>query len=120
MKEEKWEKDLRECSYDSPADFLWFYVIQGCGCGSSGKFKADFWDMFGKIAKDKPDKYDFIYKNEYNELIAQMLDSAGLLKHGSSIAGSWLSDNGQKLYKALQEKPSSEDGQITKVKIGMI
>lgn len=109
MKEEyKWAKDYNECHYESPAHFLWFYVMHGCGCGSSEKFIKDFWEVFSKI-KEGQCHYEYIYKDEYNELIAQMLDSRGLLEHGTSVAGSWLSEEGEALYEVLKARPTSDE-----------
>jgi len=104
---EKWKEEFETCHFEGPEDFLWIYVMKGCGCGSSDDFRKDFWDMFIKIAEKKEDKFTFIYENKYNELIAQMLDSRGLLEHGTSIAGSWLSTAGQKLYELLKSKTIS-------------
>lgn len=95
-----WKEDFNTCGFDGPKDFLWIYVMKGCGCGQSDTYREDFWAMFEKIAK-KEDRFEYISKDLYHELIAQMLDSRGLLDHGSSIYGSWLSPAGEKLYKLL-------------------
>lgn len=97
----KWKEEFETCHFDSSKDFLWIYVMEGCGCGSSDDYREDFWIMFIAIAEKKSDNFEFIYKDRYNELIAQMLDSRGLLEHGSSIGGSWLSYAGEKLHELL-------------------
>lgn len=107
MEKEKIKELLDTVSYDSPGEFLYIYVVKGCGCGNAATFEKDFWDMFVLIAEENPKTYETIYKDNYNELIAQMLDAAGLLEHGSSIGGSWLNETGQWLYEALKEKPSN-------------
>ena len=103
----KWEKELRECHYERPADFLWFYVMNGCGCGSSDEFKELAWDVFSAFAEDKPSKWE-LYENPIREMVAQWLYSCGLLEHGTSIRGAWLDDEGQQLYDALKERPKSD------------
>lgn len=40
-------------------------------------------------------------KNRSKEIIAHWLDSKNLIEHGSSIQGSWLNENGKKLYETL-------------------
>lgn len=103
-----WKEEFETCAFDNAADFLWIYVMQGCGCGSSDTYREDFWNMFEAIANRNDKTFELIYKDKYNELIAQMLDSRGLLEHGSSISGSWLSSIGKKLYDLLTSNPTSD------------
>lgn len=89
--------DYNRCGFDSDADFLWIYVMKGCGCGSRDQFQEDAYKLFMAIGR-KEATFELIYKDLYTELLAQMLDSRGLLEHGSSIGGSWLSEAGKYLF----------------------
>jgi hypothetical protein len=93
--------------FDSPEDFLWFYILGGCGCGNSHTLMNDCWKIFESIV-NKKDSFDLIYENKYNEIIAHWLDSKELIEHGTSIAGSWATESGEYLYKVLSEKCNEE------------
>lgn len=103
--EYSWEKEL-DCHYESPADFLWFYVLNGCGCGSSSDFKEEAWKLFEDFALDREEKWN-LYENPLRELLGHWLDSKDLIEHGTSIRGSWLNDEGKKLYETLKNNPHS-------------
>lgn len=121
MEEEKykWEDDIAECGYDSPGDFLWFYILGGCGCGSCDDFKDEAWKLFTDIAEDKEDKLD-LYEKPEREILAHWLHNKNLTEHGTAIRGSWLTDEGKALYEALKKKPNSDEQNPVKVKVGMI
>lgn len=89
--------EYKSCGFDSDADFLWIYVMQGCGCGNREQFQEDAYNLFIAIGQKKA-TFELIYKDLYTELLAQMLDSRGLLEHGSSIGGAWLSEAGEVLF----------------------
>lgn len=106
-KEYKWKKYIAECHYESPADFLWFYIMNGCGCGSFNDFKAEAWKLFEDFALNREAKWD-LYDNPVRELLAHWLDSKGLVEHGTSIRGSWLNEQGKTLYDDLLKHPISK------------
>lgn len=103
----KWQRELDECHFESPADFLYYYVMKGCGCGNGPEIAKRAWSIFLEIAEKREDRYKVIYKSMYNQTITQWLDSLELLEHGSSVGGSWLSEDGKALYQALLTKPNS-------------
>lgn len=108
--DKQWKKDIKECSYGSPADFLWFYILGGCGCGNSDELKEKTWKVFEHFNQEIMGRdFNFIYENETNELIANWLDSKNLIEHGSSIGGSWLTEDGKELFEQLKKKPQSDD-----------
>lgn len=102
---ENYVKIMQECSYDSPADFLWFYILKGCGCGSSSEFKEEAWKVFDAFANGSGFSLD-MYNNPTIELLAHWIDSKNLVDHGSSIQGSWLNGDGKKIYELLIKNPS--------------
>ena len=109
---EKIQKDIKEFNYESPAEFLYIYMLGGCGCGHGDGLAEIAWEVFEAIATKKEDRYKIIYGDDsdgpsVNEAMAQWIDSKGLLEHGSSIGGSWLSGLGEWLYNALKEKPNN-------------
>ena len=105
-KKYKWESDLKECAYDSKEEFLWIYVMGGCGCGSSEELQEMAWKVFKLFADGSGERWTIYDKLEY-EAIAHWLDSLELIEHGTSIGGSWLSEEGKKLYKLLTKNPKS-------------
>ena len=105
--QERLEREIKEIHYESPAYFLWFSVMKGCGCGSNDELMEDVWNLFEGIILKKEDSHKVIYSDNYHELIAHMLDARFLTEHGTSIGGSWGSKLGEWLYKTLKEKPNS-------------
>jgi len=103
---EKWKKEYKECGFKSNKEFLWIYVLGGCGCGSPEKIENKLWEVFENFALslDDWDKRDSdVYEQLDKEILAHWLDSKGLIEHGSSIGGSWLSETGKELYKMFKE-----------------
>ena len=129
MKKYKWEDDIKDCYYTSPANFLYVYILGGCGCGSGDRLAEIAWEVFELFANKTEDRWKKIYgEGEEDgvelayEAMAQWMNSKNLIEHGTSIAGSWLSQEGERLYKIFKEKPSAEepsDG-IYQIKSGMI
>jgi len=107
MKKEKkikyeWEKDFKECDFDSKEEFLWIYVLGGCGCGSYDENIKNAWKVFELFATPFDDRRFSVYDKPEYEIIAHWLDSKNLIEHGTSIAGSWLTEEGEKLYYLLK------------------
>ena len=95
------------CHVDDPKEYLWFAVLKGCGCGSSNYFIELAWnviDYFSQGFDERKSGYIYDEKHMENELMAQWLDSAGLLEHGTSVGGSWLSDEGKELHEAINSQ----------------
>jgi len=118
MKKEKktkyrWEKDFKECAFDDKEEFLWIYVLGGCGCGSYEENKKNAWKVFELFATPFNDRKFSVYDKPEYEIIAHWLDSKNLIEHGSSIGGSWLTKEGEKLY-SLLKKPKKTYDQKTK------
>jgi hypothetical protein len=115
---DKIKEKLETCYYESPSDFLYYYVLQGCGCGRGESIEKDVWKVFKAIKKGNA--YDMLNNDKYKELIAQWLDSVGLLEHGSNIYGSWLSKDGEELYQILKKKPKGNDNNPARIAIGKL
>ena len=85
-----------------------------CGCGSDN-IKDDIINIIKEFLKDTEYNHSYItdickeleLDEKYVEMILFYLDDKGLLEHGGSIRGSWLSDKGKKLvlgkYKEIFE-----------------
>ena len=105
--EEKSGKDMEECAYDSKEEFLWIYVMGGCGCGSNDNDKLA-WEVFELFATPHEKRKFSIYDKREYEIIAHWLDSLDwIIEHGGSISGSWLTEEG-KSYMALIDKLQSD------------
>jgi len=103
MKQDKlfWERDYKECYFESKEDFLWIYVLGGCGCGSAEEISKIAWKVFEEFGKPHEERTLKIYEKIEYEIIAHWLDDKKLTEHGTSVCGSWLSDSGRKLYETL-------------------
>jgi len=103
-----WESDLRECGWDTPGEFLWIYVLGGCGCGESEALAEKVWCLLRDIYKKE------LNRNWANDILAECLlhwlDSKGLLEHGSMIYSSWLSSEGEELFRRVSGKWSEKQG----------
>lgn len=98
---------LKEETYDSPADALWFSVLGACGCGNSEELRQQVWQIFEIFATDNDfKKRDPLYKSLTAEILCHWLDSKKLIEHGSSIYGSWLNPKGRELYEFLLKNPN--------------
>jgi len=96
-----WELEKYDCN--SKEEFLWIYVLDGCGCGSANELQKLAWKVFELFATHHKERKWSIYDDKKTEIIAHWLNSKGLLEHGTSIGGSWLSEKGECLYKELNE-----------------
>ena len=100
-----------ECNYDSVEDYIWVSVLGGCGCGYSehyGELAVKLIKYFGTEHMKRD--YSFWKESEFEtELMAHWLDSKELLEHGTSVGGSWLSDDGKELLKIIEATEVSHD-----------
>lgn len=102
-----WKKELKEWGYSSKAEFLWIYVMGGCGCGSSEEIQRRAYEIFENFSREHSERTMRVYEDLTDEVLAHWLDSKKLLEHGTSIGGSWLSEEGKALWSALKEAPDT-------------
>jgi len=100
----KWEDALETCAFDSKEEFLWIYVLGGCGCGSYDKNIKVAWKVFELFATPHDNRKFSIYDKPEYEIVAHWLDSKNLIEHGTGIGGSWLTEEGEKLYNLLTKQ----------------
>lgn len=86
------------CEYDTAAEYLWVGVLGGCGCGDVRNPQLAV-DVLAYFATDLLARDSAAFTWEY-EIVAHWFDSVGLLEHGSSIRGSWLTDKGKTIAAA--------------------
>lgn len=96
--------DQNGVSYESPIQWLWIDILGGCGCGTSDRLAKRAWKVLSYFASD----WDEREKNNYSvytipadELLAHWLTHKNLLEHGGSVGGSWLTEEGKKVYKII-------------------
>jgi hypothetical protein len=100
----KWADDAKNCGHNGRENFLWIYVLGGCGCGSADDLAELAWKTLDHFATDIGKReYNLIYDNNAMEVIAHWMDSLGLIEHGTSIAGSWLTEEGKALYDIVKD-----------------
>lgn len=98
-----WLKELKECGYDNRANFLWIYIMKGCCCGSDNE--TDAWEVFKRFHERTDNRWDMYEDNKRHlEVLVYWMNSLGLIEHGGSIAGSWLSEDGEWLWEQLHSK----------------
>lgn len=102
----QWLNSIKECDIESKEEALWIYVMGGCGCGSSDELAKKAWKIFNHFAtkiEERDIKYS-IYNDSSDEIISHWLAFLELTEHGSGIGSSWLTEEGQEVYKAINEK----------------
>jgi len=101
---------MREGHYESREELFWSEVMGGCGCGFSEDNAADVWSLFVWFREKRGYHHQiFAQGNRHMEVLAQWMDSLGLLDHGIDVAGSWLSPGGNEIWDLLHSdlyKPS--------------
>lgn len=91
-------------SYDDAADYLWVGVLGGCGCGSADLLADKAVAVLKNFELEPTDPSRFyVGENVTNELLAHWLDSKGLLEHGGSVSGSWLTDKGKEVLQLIKD-----------------
>lgn len=112
-------------------DFFSYEIIDMCGCGSP----EDTYEMIRRLLhirnnwfnggnttelwKQKNEQYNtqlhIDHKDNMNygmlQFVMYMLDSCGILEHGSSIGGSWLTKLGKMYLEVLDKWREQEDKQ---------
>lgn len=99
-----WEEDLATCGYDGKEDFLWFYVLGGCGCGHSDDAREIAWKVFEFFSSEKSERDIKVLNKIEFEMVAHWLISKDIIEHGCSLSGGWLTEEGKKLFRLLIEK----------------
>lgn len=93
--------DQDGCSWTSPYDWLWSGILGGCGCGSSEEFGELTFKVLEYFSTEIMKRTRYIYDTPIEEVIAHWLTTKDLIEHGTSIGGSWLTDEGDNVYKLL-------------------
>lgn len=115
FKEDAEDNTIDDCEFIK--DFF-VYVFNFCGCGClqlSARFIKDVLNCFEEeeglsspyLNLDKLEEYT---NNKcITDFILHFLDSYGITDHGSSVYGSWLTIEGQKLKEYLNEAIKDEE-----------
>ena len=97
--------DATGCYWESPVDALYGGVLGLCGCGFSVHIRMDLRALLlsretpGVGLRPLPELSD--PSPLYREVLLHLLTDAGLLEHGSTVVGSWLTELGLRWKLAL-------------------
>ena len=100
------EQLIEECE-----NFFYYEKLHWCGCGAPNMAKEVIRDYL-EVVKVKFDSnadfeekfgVKFVYDDKLLLCLAYTLDAAGLTDHGSSIGGSWLTDEGKMFLWLLKQ-----------------
>lgn len=94
--------DQDGCSWSSPNDWLWSGILGGCGCGSSEEFGELTFKVLEFFSIPIMERTRYIYDTPIEEVIAHWLTDKGIIEHGTSIGGSWLTEKGEEVYKSIK------------------
>ncbi len=73
-----------------------------CGCGTTGR--ESYWAVLLNLLEEAEDHTEIgFYQNRWFEFGAKVLDSWGLLEHGSGIGGAWLTEDGALLLQFIRD-----------------
>ena len=97
-------RDQDGVSWESPEDWLFVGIMGGCGCGNCDEFGKRAAQLIRGFGEDG--RHPSPVKGETDEILAHWMDSRGLLEHGTSIYGSWLSPKGRNVHEQLIEHAS--------------
>ena len=87
--------------YESPADWFWIEVLEGCGCGSSERLAEIAWLLFQSWKDtDATSRISSYARLEY-EILAHWMSSLDLIEHGSSIGYPWFTEKGWNVYEQV-------------------
>lgn len=92
---------------DVPGVHSWYFIeVMGfCGCYSDDLF-SDIMAVLRKFEKKPCLYYDAINldgPDKYKEMILHVMTDKGLLEHGSSVRGSWLTERGKQVIKTIMD-----------------
>lgn len=98
---------------DTYGDNIFEIIIYGyyCGCGSYSDEDTELIKkVFYYAAENRTEKFKDVIFNEYfgdedrmAEMMMNILDSVGLVEHGSTMRYPWLTDIGEALYAGLKD-----------------
>lgn len=74
-----------------------------CGCGCPWEAYHAVLDMLKRAEDRKNGKLILDDNNPHELFMTYTLDRLGLLEHGCSIYGAWLTDKGKKMIEALEK-----------------
>ena len=94
--------DEKGVSWESPLSWLWSGILGGCGCGKSETFARQAWKVLDLFATEHKNRNWSVYDKHKYEILANWMDSKDLIEHGTSIAGSWLTEYGYEVYKTIK------------------
>ena len=91
---------------DNPGVHEWYFVeIMGfCNCYDDNLF-SDIMAVLAAFEQNNRlyyDKFNIEGPDKYKELILHVMTDKGLLEHGSSIRGSWLTEKGLGIIKTIR------------------
>lgn len=90
--------DSNGCSWESPEQFVMVGILGACGCGDSDEYGMLAIEVLRQIPLTYEEKKaNGFYEDKTKGLMLFFLDEAGLIEHGSSVNGSWLTENGKQL-----------------------
>lgn len=89
-----------------------FTLLPLCGCGDPDAVRAVYLDVLrdcGSDAFPRPFRSLAGWPSEAQYVLLYSLDEAGLIEHGGTVYGSWLTDRGRLALAVLGATPSSEE-----------
>lgn len=107
------DKDIEACEYgEGHVAYTAINDLGICGCGWHDVFVAEVLNVL-RTLRDKGSLFDnwtMLHPDGFGnygaELLLNVMDNAGLLEHGTSIAGSWATDKGKRLLEIMDDKPA--------------
>ena len=101
--------DQDDVSWSSVESWFFCDILGGCGCGTSEDLATKAIGLLIDLAAPERDYNAFAikYNDQFWELLMHWFDHAGLVEHGTSIFGSWLTDKGQAIHKILVDNMST-------------
>lgn len=93
--------DQDSCSWDNIQDWIMIGVFGLCGCGHSVDIGDDVINIIISLGNKK--FQEKAWDDKYEELILHLLDSKGLTEHGSTVYGSWLTDEGKNILSIIKK-----------------
>lgn len=99
------------CRYPTAFDAFWSGTLGLCGCGIDEPKRVVALILWTLLAAKERDVGAFdLYPEDWNAPIVyfalHVLDSAGVVEHGSGVGGSWLTLDGVEIARAVVEERS--------------
>lgn len=87
---------MEECKH-----FFYYEKLGWCGCGCPEDAERCVLNLLSEIKVKTAD----VYADDLLLCLAYTLDHAGLLEHGTSIGGAWLTEEGKMYLYLLENSP---------------